>query len=184
MYALYEKVADGESYSYRFGEQVSLFGCNSGYIPWLLAKTIDKAASEPLAWHLIVDDALGVVGKKDHALIINLKPNSKEPNLSLYEVMEVFGYSASGWTPVMLYLRGLFVDEKPAKFDANAFVRSPADAEDPIFSMTYLNGTVRNGAIQGRWTAPGPSSTNSVLLWPDAFKYFAEQRAKGSHLNI
>jgi hypothetical protein len=175
MYALYEKVADGESYRYLFGKQVSLFGCNSGYIPRLLARTVDKAASEPLAWHLVVDDALLAIGQKDHALIIDLKPNSKEPNLSLYEVVEVFGYSASGWTPVMLYLRGLFVDEEPSKFDARAFLRGPTDTEDPIFSMTYLKGTLRNGALQGRWTVPGPSPTNSVLLWPAAFKYFAER---------
>ena len=175
MYALYEKASDGEAYRYRFGKQVSLFGCNSGYIPRLLAKTVDKAASEPLAWHLSVDDALRTVGQEDHALIIDLKPNSKEANLSLYEVVEVFGYSASGWTPVMLYLRGLFVDEDPSKFDAQAFVRATAEVDDPIFSMTYLKGTLRSGAIEGRWTPPGPSSTNSVLLWPDAFKYFAEQ---------
>jgi hypothetical protein len=175
MYALYEKVADGQAYRYRFAEHVSLFGCNSGYIPRLLAKTIDKTASEPLPWHFNVDDALRAVGQKDHALIINLKPNSKEANLSLYEIMEVFGHSSSGWTPVMLYLRGLFVDDDPSKFDTRAFVRAPADAEDPIFSMTYLSGSIRKGALEGRWTVPGPSSTNSVLLWPDAFKYFAEQ---------
>jgi hypothetical protein len=175
MYALYEKVPVGGGHRYRFGEQVSLFGCNSGYIPWLLAKTIEKTASEPLAWHLKIADALQVAGQKDHGLMIDLKPNSKEPNLSLYEVMEVFGFSAWGWTPVMLYLRGLFVDENPANFDAKAFERTRDEIEDPVFSMTYLTGTVRNGAIEGRWTPPGPSSTNSVLLWPDAFKYFMEQ---------
>lgn len=175
MYALYEKACEGAAYRYRFAEQVSLFGCNSGYIPWLLAKTMEPDASEPLQWHLVVDDALAAVGQKDHALIINLKPNSKEPNLSLYEVMEVFGYSSSGWTPLMLYLRGLFVDNDPSQFDANKFVRASADAEDPVFSMTYLSGSVRDGRLYGRWTVPGPSSTNGVLLWPEAFKYFSDQ---------
>ena len=31
--------------------------------------------------------------------------------------------------------------------------------------------------LEGKWTPPGPSPTNSVLLWPDALKYFW-QRAK------
>ena len=177
MYALYEKVAQVDSYRYRFAEGVSLFGCNNGYTPWLLLKTMERTASEPLPWHLDIGAALRTVDQGDHALIINLKPNSKTANLSLYEVMEVFGYSADGWTPVMLYLRGLFVDEDPSRFDAQDFVRAPADAEDPVFSMMYLNGTVRNGALDGRWTTPGPSSTNSVLLWPSAFTYFAEQAA-------
>ena len=41
--------------------------------------------------------------------------------------------------------------------------------------MIYLDGTVRNGQLEGRWTAPRPSSTNSVLLWPFAFEYFARE---------
>jgi hypothetical protein len=111
----------------------------------------------------------------DSALIINLKPNSKSSNLSLYEVIEVFGYSDSGWTPVMLYLRGLFVDQDPSKFDEMDFVRSPSEIDDPIFSMMYLDGTIRDGELMGRWTAPRPSSTNSVLLWPHAFTHFAQR---------
>lgn len=111
----------------------------------------------------------------DSALIINLKPKAKSPNLSLYEVVEVFGFSDSGWTAVLLYLRGLFVDEDPSKFDDRDFVRSPNETHDPIFSMTYLDGTIRDGQLKGKWTAPPPSATNSVLLWPAPFRYFARQ---------
>jgi hypothetical protein len=175
MYTLYQKRAQGRGYRYQFAERVHLFGCNSGYIPWLVDETMPDAASEPLPWHLIIEAAMEKVDQPASALIINLKPNSKAPNLSLYEVIEVFGYSDSGWTPVMLYLRGLFVDEDPSGFDMNDFVRSPSQIDDPIFSMTYLSGTVRNGELKGKWTAPGPSSTNSVLLWPSAFAYFAGQ---------
>ncbi len=175
MYALYKKVPEGGAFRYRFDKAVSLFGCNNGYIPTLLVKTLTQLASEPLPWHLIIDASLRAVAQVDGALIINLKPNSKTANLSLYEVMEVFGYSGDGWTPVMLYLRGLFVDEDPSRFNERHFVRALADTEDPVFSMMYLNGTIRNGALEGRWTTPGPSPTNSVLLWPSAFKYFAEK---------
>src|SRR4051794_28517130 len=115
MYALYGKTASGGSHRYPFGEGVSLFGCNHGYIPWLLTETMAEAASEPLTWHLAVDAGLQAVGQGGSTLIINLKPNAKDGNLSLYEVIEVFGFSSSGWTPVMLYLRGLFVDENPAR---------------------------------------------------------------------
>lgn len=175
MYARYEKQSTSDGYRYRFAEPISLFGCNQGYIPWLFSVTVPDAASEPMPWHLLVADTLRLVELDGSALIINLKPRSKAGNLSLYEVVEVFGFSASGWTPLMLYLRGLFVDENPSRFDEKDFVRSQSETEDPIFSMMYLDGTVRNGKLEGRWTAPRPSSTNSVLLWPASFEYFAQQ---------
>jgi hypothetical protein len=104
MFALYEKHPTEDGYRYRFSERVHLFGCNNGYIPWLLSESLSEAVSEPLPWHLCIGDALGAVDQDDSALIINLKPNARAPNLSLYEVIEVFGYSTSGWTPVMLHL--------------------------------------------------------------------------------
>ena len=171
MYALYEKRS---GHRFLFKEQISLFGCNAGYIPKLLKAGLDGSASEPWPWHLNVETAMKKVGHSGETLIINLMPNSKT-NLSLYEVVDVWGYSAAGWTPVMLHLRGLFVDADPSRFDQRDFVRSPADIDDPIFSMMYLSGTLREGAIRGRWTPPGPSPTNSVLLWPDTFKYFADR---------
>ena len=72
-------------------------------------------------------------------------------------------------------LRGLFVDADSSAFNDKDFIRLPSEVDDPIFSMMYLAGTVLAGAMHGRWTPPGPSPTNSVLLWPDTFNYFAEK---------
>ena len=49
------------------------------------------------------------------------------------------------------------------------------EADDPIFSVTYLSGTIVDGGLTGRWTAPGPSSTNGVLMWPEVMKYFTDE---------
>jgi hypothetical protein len=174
MYALYSKQPQEKGHRYIFKEEVSLFGCNSGYIPRLLKAGLTKCASEPLPWHVNIEQAMSSVGETGNTLIINLKPNI---NLSLYEISDVWGYSSSGWTPVMFYLKGLFVEEDPTAFNGLDFIRMPLDIEDPIFSMMYLNGTVLSGEIDGRWTPPSPSATNSVLLWPDTFEYFA-QKAK------
>jgi len=78
----------------------------------------------------------------------------------------------------MIHLNGLLVDADPQQSDHTHFVASSDAAEVSIFSMTYLNGTVSSGAIAGRWTPPGPSPTNSVLLWPKAFRYFTEEARK------
>lgn len=184
MYALYEKTPKGNGLRYRFKKKVSLFGCKSGYVPYLLKQQLGQAESEPFPWHVNIESALDSVGQSHQALIINLKPNSSEPNLSLYELIDVWGYSSSDWTPVLFYLRGLFVDENPENFNDKDFTRSLSEVEDPIFSMTYLSGTVKNGSIQGFWIPPGPSPTNSVLLWPDTFKYFAEKAKEIMDRNV
>ena len=172
MYALYEISAPNNEKRYRFEKQVSLFGSKSGYVPWLLTHQLDPGSSEPKKWHVEIPDALSQAGHQNRALMINLKPNSATPNLSLYELLDVWGYSDSGWTPVMLRLRGLYMDEDPSLVDENDFSRTTRDCDEPIFSMMYLRGTIQRGALKGRWTPPGPSSTNSVLLWPEVLEYF------------
>ena len=173
MYALYEisSVTSDEN-RYRKKEKISLFGSRSGYVPWLLTHQLDSASSEPWRWHVVILDALSKAGHQSHTLVINLKPNSTTPNLSLYELLDVWGYSASGWTPVLLRLRGLFVDEDPNPANEDDFLRRTSECDEPIFSVMYLNGTIRNGVLEGRWTTPRPSPTNSVLLWPETFEYF------------
>jgi len=178
MYALYEKQKVKDGFRYLFKKQTSLFGCNSGFIPYLLKKQLKLSDSEPHAWHVNLEEAFILEGQSNDVLMINLKPNSKKANLSLYELVDVWGYSSSGWTPIMIYIRGLFVDEDPRTFNERDFYREDKDVEDPIFSMMYLRGTVREGKIFGKWTPPGPSPTNSVLLWPHTFEYFSSEADK------
>ena len=175
MYALYDKTWKNGSYHYCFRNKISLFGCKMGYVPRLLRQQLTDDLSQPLAWHVNVEFGLRDEGKDKQTFIIDLKPNSKEPNLSLYEVADVWGYSSSGWTPILLHLRGLLVDKDPECFNRSHFDLELKQIDDPIFSMMYLRGTVKNGQLEGRWTTPGPSTTNSVLLWPDAFEYFQQQ---------
>jgi len=175
MYALYETTFESGGCRYRFVKRVSLFGCKVGYIPCLLGANLSSNAHEPFTWHVKIRDGLRRSGLRDNTLVINLKPNSASPNLSLYELVNVWGYSNCGWTPIMLHIRGLFIDEDPKAVDGKEFFRGSGDIDDPIFSMMYLNGTIKDGVLQGRWTPPRASPTNAVLLWPDVFEFFARQ---------
>lgn len=158
MYALYDKIQNNGSTRYHFLEQISLFGCKNGYVPWLLSKQFSTSSAEPMPWHINIESSLKDVGQDAQTLVIDLKPKNKEKNLSLYEVSNVWGYSASGWTPIMLHLRGLFIDDDPECYNSKEFIRSSSEIDDPIFSMMYLQGTVDSGQLVGRWTPPGPST--------------------------
>jgi len=35
-----------------------------------------------------------------------------------------------------------------------------------------LYGSIKEGEIIDKWLFPGPSPTNSVLLWPEALEFF------------
>lgn len=175
MYALYQKenISTGQE-KFFFKRQISLFGCNSGWIPWLLSQELGPHETEPLRWHIDVHAALAAANYPNHALLINLKPNATEPNLSLYEIANVWGFSDCGWTPIMLHLRGLFIDEDARAYDDREFERTAAEIDEPIFSMLYLTGSVESGAIVGTWVAPRPSPTNAALLWPETLDFFVE----------
>ena len=177
MYARYARTRGDGKTVFRFVERCCLFGCNQGFIPWLLGKQLPALQDEPYRWHLSVPDSLngatwGDIDYTGSTLLIDLKPKQNKTNLSLYEVLDVWGYSSSGWTPILLHLSGLFVDADPRTIDRNHFEVPDADREEPIYEFLYLNGSVRGGKLIGNWNAPPASPTNAALLWPESLAYF------------
>lgn len=178
MFTLYGKRAVESGFYFTFSQAISLFGCNAGFIPTLLKLNLTSDATEPHAWHFNVERTLCTLGYQDQAILIDLMPRAVPPSISLYELADVWGYSRNGWTPLMFHLKSLYIEEDPSPYTKQHFVRIDTEIGDPIFSMTYLpKSTIQNGSLIGKWLPPGPSSTNSVLLWPYAFKYFADQAA-------
>ena len=176
MYARYTRTrVGGDASRYQFQKQVSLFGCNSGFIPWLLSAKIPTGQGEPYLWHVNVVHELGThSGYPNSTLIIDLKPKQNKLNLSLYEVMDVWGYSSHSWSPILLRLNGLFVDKDPALINRNDFVRKDDELDGPIYEFLYLDGSVNDGKIVGSWVPPPASPTNAALLWPDTLNYFVQ----------
>ena len=177
MYMRYLKERGPSRYSYQFVEEISLFGCNNGFIPWLLSRRISPSQGEPFKWHVPIQESLNgaAVSNTDYTgstLIIDLKPKQNKNNLSLYELMDVWGYSDKGWSPILLRLSGLFVDADPKRVDREKFVISDKEREGPIYEFMYLTGSVKDGKLDGLWNAPPASPTNAALLWPEALAYF------------
>ena len=183
MYFLYEKTRAGTSTRYSSPTEISLFGCNVGYIPKFLRLRVRPDQGEPFKWSIPVAEFLARQGQPGTAIVIDLKPTKRDEELSFYELEEIWGYSDRLWTPVMFWLKGLFVDEIRDGTDWHDFVVEDDKACPAVLSLTYIDGTVRNGTLDGRWTPPKPGSTNSVLLWPLAWEYFKDQATKLSQKN-
>lgn len=184
MYSRYNKVCiNSTTYRFNFIENVSLFGNKNGYIPWILKDIIAQYRNkdEPFRWHINIDKDLNATydyKDSNSCLVIDLKPKQSKDNLSLYEVLDIWGYSSSGWTPIMLLLKGLFIDEDPNNFDRDAFTIDNYNLDNPIYEFLYLDGSVENGELVGKWTAPPVSPTNAVLLFPDTLNYFFNEILK------
>ena len=176
MYARYKKTQIGNGASrYEFVEPISLFGCNNGFIPRLLKLQTPSNQNEPYLWHLDVEKSLEKSDEYPNStLVIDLKPKQNKTNLSLYEVLDVWGRSASDWTPILLHLGGLFVDADPNSVNRKDFTISESEIDGPIYELLYLDGSIQNGKIIGTWNAPPASPTNAALLWPDTLNYFVK----------
>lgn len=171
-----------EHSSYRFLEKCSLFGCNEGFIPWLLNRNLPPSQDEPYKWHVSIRDAFdGANYEKtdftDSALIIDLTPN--RPELNLFEVLDVWGFSSHGWSPILLHLSGLFVDVDPEEVNDRKFTIKDSDRSEPIYEFMYLRGSVSKGKLKGPWTLP-MVPLNGALLWPESLSYFIESIKKRS----
>lgn len=175
MYARYTKERVGANAT-RYNlqeERIHLFGCNEGFIPWLLGLKLGSRDTEPYAWHVdVVSELADHPEYPESTLIIDLKPKQNMTNISLYEVMDVWGYSSNGWSPILLRLNGLFVDEKPAKVNRKSFVRKDDELSGPIYEFLYVVGSVVGGKLVGKWVLPPAGAANAALLWPETINYF------------
>ncbi len=174
MYARFKKTRNANNdIHYEFIEQISLFGCNNGFIPRLLQLKTSPGQNEPYYWHLNIEtELMKTTEYSNSTFVIDLKPKQNKTNLSLYEVLDVWGQSDTGWTPILLHLSGLFVDEDPNSINRNYFTRNESQIDGPIYEVLYLDGSVVNGKLIGKWTAPPASPTNATLLWPSTLQYF------------
>jgi hypothetical protein len=72
----------------------------------------------------------------------------------------------------MMRLKALFTDQDPKGIDRNDFKLKANEGKDPIYTITYLNGSIEKGELSGTWNLPPRSPTNSALLWCDTIRFF------------
>jgi hypothetical protein len=164
MYACYTRTrVEGNATRYQLrqdGKDISIFGCNEGFVPWPLGFEIPRGQNEPYLWHVNVLAELDAQPNYGSStLIMDLKPKQTKNNASPYELLDVWGYSADGWTPALLRLNGLFVVESPENVNRKDFTHSDNIIDGP-YEFLYLTGSVKDGKIIGTWA---PSSIPSFF---------------------
>jgi len=147
--------------------------------------------TSPFTWQIPVAEAIESLGLNGNCFVVDLKPKAQRI-VALYELLAVWGYSVWGygpewwgWTPIMLKLRGLVVDENVEQFAEQGNSKENFTVElNPdhacIYTFLHLAGSFnKDGQLEETWNFPGRSSTNSALLWPDAFEFFVGKARDG-----
>lgn len=171
MYLWYKRIQDRGRVRLIREEKAFLGGCNNGVIANALRNIIKPNHNPPLGWEVSIADEWN---KEDYSFIVDIKPNSSS-EIFLCEVDRVFGYSFNEWSPIMLRLKVIYDDVTENTEDKSDFFFP----EDPyiIYTMLYLQGSIRDGKLVGTWSPPFGSIT-ALLFWPEAMTYFYEQAQK------
>jgi len=170
MYSLYHITnLNNGNRRYAYKARISLAGCNNGIIANGLQEILKSSDTSEIGWSIPIAEKWNL---NKLSVIIDIKPNSNE--VFLCELDRVFGYSYREWSPIMLRLNILFNDIATNKMDKKNFIY-PNEKSSVIYTMLYLAGSIKNGQLIGTWNFPGPSPTNSLLLWPEAMTYFFQQ---------
>jgi hypothetical protein len=172
MYAVYDRYSQDQKIKLKFARKISLAGCNFGIIPAMLKEKLDFSDNPPLGWELSIAEDYH---KNNQSIIIDIKPNNAE-EIVLCELDRVFGFSHFGWSPIMLRLVQFYNDyATDVEINKHDFICPEEDQHEIVYTMSYLAGSFKDGELEGKWIFPGRSSTNALLLWPDAMTFFYEQ---------
>ena len=174
-YFLYNRTHENGRDRFIWQGKTHLFGCNKGVVANALKTQIPDGQQPPWCWHINVPDYLRQQNSIGAVFVIDLKPRQREENneFSFYELLEVWGCSYEGqYTTALLRLQSLLTDHQDNDLDYKDFIINHEVDNSPIFTFLYFAGDVCNGRLNGPWTAPNRSATNSALLWPEDFDYF------------
>ena len=174
MYLICHKRTENELIRFTRESEIALFGCNRGLFAREVRRTLPAGQDAPYRWHINVPEAVASEDGEERAVVIDIKPNN-EQDVTLCELLDVWGDTREEWTPLLLRMRGLVLEPQEAGFDKADFAAQKLDSfHDSIFSILYVDGTVSEGELRGRWLPPRPSPTNAALLWPVTLQYFLE----------
>lgn len=159
---------------------ISLAGYNAIYNLWSKKnKPINKG------WHADLNDLVSIIteGKgnaNDHKIIIDFDPKANW-RIALIEIINIYAFTYGNqktgevwWTPIMLELRDVWVDEeliKPLNPEQKSLLTKNFDVsdrniEDTIIEFIYLRGD------DGGWNFGRVGGANATFISGDARTYF------------
>lgn len=174
-FGLYDVTRGSQANRYTFVRTAALAG-GAGPLRQV-QRSKNGAGITPHPWHADCDELVAAIPgtTPGQEIVIDLKPNVAQ-NVSLYRLLDVWGFSHAEWTPLALRLEVLFVDltDEDPKLFKSSFSDEGAD-RSLVGEFLYVQG----GTSVGTWNWGRVGSVNGALLWPDAFDYLSGELGKG-----
>ena len=168
-FMLYHITGEPGRMQYKFARGIQLAG-QSGMLA-KYSRSLNPEKRIPLKWHATAKKLIQLLGGSptEQAIVLDLKPGATS-KVSLYRLLDVWGFSYANWTPLALRLRVLFANRKEANpfTFKNAFV-DPGTEHSLVGEFLYLQG----GVSEGTWNWGKVGRVNGALLWSDAFEFLS-----------
>lgn len=168
-FMLYHINGESGRVQYKFVRGIRLAG-KSGVLA-TITRSLNAEKRIPLKWHASAKKIVQMLGGSptEQAIVFDAKP-SAAGKVSLYRLLDVWGFSYANWTPLALRFRVLFADRKEANPFAfkNAFI-DPATDHSLVGEFLYVQG----GVTEGSWNWGKTGRANGALLWSDALEYLS-----------
>lgn len=168
-FMLYHISGESGHEQYKFHRGIRLDG-RKGPLA-MLCHSLNAEKRIPFKWHASSKKIIQSLGGSptEQAIVFDLKPRATG-RVSLYRLLDVWGFSFSNWTPLALRLRALFADQKEA--NPFAFKNSFLDpGTDHSLVGEFLH--VRGGAAEGTWHWGRVGRLHGAFLSCDAFNFLS-----------
>jgi hypothetical protein len=166
-FLLYNITGESGREQYRFVRGIQLAGQSGPLATY--SRSLNAEKRIPLKWHATSKKIIQALGGSpaDQAIVFDLKPRATG-KVSLYRLLDVWGFSYADWTPLALRFRVLFADRKEANpFTFRNSFTDPGTDHSLVGEFLY----VRGGVSQGTWNWGKGGRVKGTLLWIDALDY-------------
>jgi hypothetical protein len=168
-FLLYNISGESGREQYTFQRGIRLDG-QSGPLA-TFARSLNPEKRIPLKWHVSAKKIIQLLGgsPNEQAIVFDLKPRAMG-KVSLYRLLDVWGFSYGNRTPLALRLRVLFADHKEANPFAfkNSFV-DPGTDHSLVGEFLYVKG----GVSEGTWNWGKVGRVNGAFLSCDDFAFLS-----------
>jgi hypothetical protein len=168
-FMLYRVSGEAGREQYKYERRIRLDG-PSGVLA-AFSRSLNPEKRFPLKWHVTSKKLIQFLGGSptEQAIVYDSRPRSAG-KISLYRLLDVWGFTYASWTPLAMRLRVLFADREEANpFAFKSMFIDPGTGHSLVGEFLSIQG----GASEGTWKWGKARRDGGTFLWSDALEFLS-----------